>query len=212
MQTTTFVKDANSVVDRLNELKLTRDGLLRVVDTAIAGSANVTSNHANNAAGTYRYHEGTASLRDEFAGESGWIKDSNSNIEAIFNPEIGIKVVFQNVDRAGFELHLPQPNSPKKSASKRCIHTNSLFDAAAIPLTYNQRENAHIKTYYLMVSENNECVDAELSLVTDVTNAGLFNGMSERIYLNYPEWASFSPPVEHTEGSGEDFSFEISRK
>lgn len=213
MEKTKHIKDPQSVIDRLKELRLARDGLLTAVETAISASAGVTANHANNAAGTYRYHEGTAMLRDQFVGEGGWVKDSTNNIEAIFNPEIGVKVVFQNVDKACSEFIAPQPSSPKKSASKRCIETNNLFDVAAIPLTFDLYKQKKVRTYYLMASDNENEVEAELSLVTGVTDSGLFDGFAERVFLSYPDWSSPADPTEDSLGAGDnDFSFEISRK
>lgn len=213
METTNHIKDPKPVTDKLKELRLNRDGLLAAVETAVAAAAGVTANHANNAAGTYRYHEGTAMLRDRFVGENGWVKDSTKNIEAIFNPEIGVKVVFQNVDKACCEFHPPQPSSPKKSASKRCIETNNLFDLADIPLTFDAGKQEKIRTYNLMVSESGEEVNAEISLVTGVTDSGLFDGFAERVFLSHPDWYSPADQTENSsDGGDEDFSFEISRK
>lgn len=210
--TQTFQSEVN-VIRKLDELRLSRDGLIACAEAAISASADVTANHPNNSSGTYRYHEGTASLRDLFVGVDGWAKETTNNIEAIFNKEIGTRVVFKNVDRACSELHLPQPISPQKSASKRSIQTNSLFDPQAIPLTFAPVKDYGIKTYYLLVSEKDEEIYAELSLVTEVTHTGFFSGIAERVFIVSPDcYTPIEPKNSTSDGGDNENDFKISRK
>jgi hypothetical protein len=44
---------------RLEQLQLTRDGLLAVRDVAMNERANATNFHPSNAPGTFSYHHGT---------------------------------------------------------------------------------------------------------------------------------------------------------
>lgn len=205
--------DYTDIPRRLSELRLPREGLVACAETAVSASADVTSNHPNNSCGTYRYHEGTASLRDQFAGVDGWEKETTNNIEAILNKEIGVRVVFKNVDRACSELHLPQPISPQKSATKNSIQTNSLFDPEAIPLTFAPVKEYGFKTYYLLVSEQDEEIYAELSLVTQVTDAGFFSGIAERVFIVSPDcYTPIEPMGNKSDDDDNENDFKISRK
>jgi hypothetical protein len=213
MQTTQTLQSEVDIIIKLSELRLSREGLIACAEAAISASADVTSNHPNNSCGTYRYHEGTASLRDLFVGVDGWEKETTNNIEAIFNKELGIRVVFKNVDRACSELYLPQPISPQKSASKRSIQTNSLFAPDAIPLTFAPVKDYGVKTYYLLVSETDEEIYAELSLITEVTDAGFFSGISERVFIVSPDcYTPIEPKGSKSNDDDNENDFKISRK
>ena len=62
------LKELWDVDRRLQELDLVRDGLLTARDVALHESANATPFHPANAPGTFSYHHGTWSLRDQFVG------------------------------------------------------------------------------------------------------------------------------------------------
>ena len=213
MQTTETFQSEVEVINKLSALRVTREGLIACAETAISASADVTSNHPNNSRGTYRYHEGTAALRDQFSGMDGWEKETTDNVESILNKELGARIVFKNVDRACSELHLPQPISPQKSASKRSIQTNSLFEPSAIPLTFAPVKDYGIKTYFFMVSEKDEEIYAELSLVTELTHAGSFKGIAERVFIVSPDcYTPIEPKNDKSDDGDNENDFQISRK
>lgn len=213
MQTTQTIQEEVEVTSKLSELHLPREGLIACAETAISASADVTSNHPNNSCGTYRYHEGTASLRDQFVGTDGWAKETTNNIEAILNKELGVRVVFKNVDRACSELHLPQPISPQKSASKQSIQTNSLFAPSAIPSMFAPVKDYGVKTYFFMVSEKDDEIYAELSLVTKYTPTGSFGDIAERVFIVSPDcYTPIEPKGNKSDDDDNGNDFKISRK
>lgn len=213
MKITDVINTVSSADTVLAELRLTREGLCTAVEAAIEAGSTITANHPNNSYGTYKYHEGTAALRDQFVGENGWVRDSNNNIESIYNPDLGIKVVFQNVDLACNPAHIPQASTPKKAGTQRCIETNSLFQSSEIPHLYNPTEKIGTKTYYLMVSANFEEVESELTLVTELTPNGQFKNVAQRVFLSYADWyASADREYEKEEEAADDITVEISRK
>jgi hypothetical protein len=213
VQTIKIFQDEVEVTSKLSALCITREGLIACAETAISASADVTSNHPNNSRGTYRYHEGTAALRDQFSGVDGWEKETTDNVESILNKELGARIVFKNVNRACSELHLPQPISPQKSVSKRCIQTNSLFEASAIPLTFTPVKDYGIKTYFFMASEKDGEIYAELSLVTELTQAGAFKGIAERVFIVSPDYYTpINPKNDELDAGDNENDFQISRK
>lgn len=213
MQTIETFQSEVEVVNKLSALCVTHEGLIACAETAISASADVTSNHPNNSRGTYRYHEGTAALRDQFSGMDGWEKETTDNVESILNKELGARIVFKNVDRACSELHLPQPISPQKSASKRSIQTNLLFEPSAIPLTFTPIKDYGIKTYFFMVSEKDEEIYAELSLVTELTLAGSFKWIPERVFIMSPDcYTPIEPQIDKSDDGDNENDFQISRK
>jgi hypothetical protein len=81
---TNILREPWDVDRRLNEMQLTRKGLLVARDVALQESANATAFHPANAAGTFSYHHGTWALRDQFVDKK-WIEDRTDSIEAIRN-------------------------------------------------------------------------------------------------------------------------------
>ena len=69
---------------QLNQMDLSRDRLLEVRDVAMNERANATNFHPANAPGTFSYHQGTWSLRNQFVGDR-WEIDRSDGIEAIKN-------------------------------------------------------------------------------------------------------------------------------
>ena len=116
---------------RLNQLELTRQGLLTVRDVAIQERANATQFHASNAAGTFGYHHGTWGLRNEFVGER-WKIDRGDGIEAIWNEDLKIKVAFCNVDLACNDFHIPKARSDKGAGAERASGGLLFDDPSAI--------------------------------------------------------------------------------
>ncbi|NQY81659.1 MAG: hypothetical protein HRT36_01110 [Alphaproteobacteria bacterium] len=115
-QKTDVIDNDETVSEALVSMDLTVDGIQAVAERALRERSQCTSNSAANAPGTYAYHAGTRALRDVFTGANrSWEKHRDNNIEFIFNPELAIKMCFQNVDAACTE-NLPVPISGKKGS------------------------------------------------------------------------------------------------
>jgi len=110
---------------RIAEMGLSKAGLINAVRASRTASGNATALHPSNAAGTYGYHEGVASLRQEFIGKE-WVIDRKDGVETIRNDLKGLKIGFCNVDRACGDK-APKPRSDKGIASERACGP-MLFD------------------------------------------------------------------------------------
>jgi hypothetical protein len=161
---------------RLKELKLTREGLLRVRTVAIGASADATEFHPRNAAGLFAYLHGTWALRDEFV-RKGWKPDATDGVEAILHRSARIKVIFANVDMACNDAFPPKPRSEKGAGAERACSGN-LFDILPI---YVPRHGDGWATYYLMLDSEGG-VELSRPVVKDRT----FSAYIERIYLARP--------------------------
>jgi hypothetical protein len=159
---------------RLNQLDLSRKGLLTARDIAISERANATDFHPANAPGTFGYHHGTWALRNEFVGER-WIVDRSDGIEAIWNEELRTKVAYCNVDIACNDDHVPKPRSEKGAGAERASGT-PLF--GRLP-QYAPRQADGAVLYYLMVDQN-----GAVELTRPVVSGGTFIAAVERIYLS----------------------------
>jgi hypothetical protein len=160
---------------RLNQLQVTRRGLLEVRDVAMQERANATEFHPSNAPGTFGYHHGTWALRDRFVGEL-WGVDRSDGIEAIWNEELKIKIAFCNVDVACDDDRIPKPRSEKGAGAERASGT-PLF--GKLP-QYAPRQEENSQLYYLMIDPNGAA-----ELTRPVVSGGTFITAVERIYLSY---------------------------
>jgi hypothetical protein len=169
-------RESWDVDKRLAELGLTRNGLLVARDIAIQESANATSFHPANAAGTFSYHHGTWAIRHEFVGKDGWADDRVDGIEAIRNDTLKIKVAFCNVDIACNDQHWPKPRSKKGAGAERASGGGGLF--ADLP-HYAEKPSGEFALFYLMVDEQGAA-----ELTRPVVKGGTFESAVERIYLS----------------------------
>jgi hypothetical protein len=173
---TIVLRELWEIEPRLNELGLTRAGLLEARDVAIHDSANATLFHAANAAGTYSYHSGTWALRDRFVG-GDWVLDRSDGVETIRNEKLKLKVGFSNVDLACDNFQIPKPRTKKGSGAERATGAD-LFGLAGLP-QYAPKPTGEWKLYYLMVDG-----DGAAELTRPVVKRGTFSAALERIFLS----------------------------
>jgi hypothetical protein len=160
---------------RLNQMQLTRRGLLEARDVAMQERANATNFHPSNSPGTFGYHHGTWALRDRFVGDH-WDVDRSDGIESIWNEELKIKIAFCNVDLACNDDHIPKPRSEKGAGAERASGT-PLF--GRLP-QFAPRQDGTSQLYYLMIDP-----DGAAEPTRPVVSGGVFTAAIERIYLSY---------------------------
>lgn len=188
---------------RIAEMGLSKQGLINAVRAARTASGNATALHPSNAAGTFGYHEGVASLRREFIGDE-WVIDRKDGVETIRNDRKGLKIGFCNVDRACGD-NAPKPRSDKGAASERACGP-MLFDPDE--LRYFVRDDAvGLAFYYLMVDEKGRA-----ELTRPKISGKTFEGAVERIFL-LPEGDEEDTLLDlDDDGIAEDFEPKIVRK
>lgn len=176
-QPTRILKELYEVKPRLLEIGLTLSGLIRIARVARNAAANgMTPFHARNAPGTYAYHYGVFTLRDEFVPSGDWEIDRVEGIECIFNKETNKRIAFSNVDVCCNDFYEPKPKSDKGDGSKRVCEKN-LFDS--LPHFPKPVPLSGVPTFYVMVDDEGRC---ELS--QPVIEGKTFSSYVERIYLS----------------------------
>lgn len=196
------------VVPRLAQLGLRRDLLLDVVRAAVGGRRTSTPYYPLSAGGLLSWIEGTAHIRRVFV-PLGWEICRRDNIESIFHPEYGIKVVFQNAERAGDPLFDPIAVSRKGAGSARAIE---LGQGELWP-ELREKEVAEVTapTWVLFVFAVGDDVRAELSFPIAI-NDDQFDGFHERILLvQKGYWDSTEPFIDEDEPPAE-YDVTVSRK
>jgi hypothetical protein len=207
-----IVSQDYEVGSRLDQLGLSASDLVGVVHQAVAAKANFVLNHPLNAAGQLSYIYGTGALRDALRTK-GWEIDRTGNIEATYNPQTGMKIVFQNADGACEDDRDPKAISDKGTAAIKAVDVGqaSLFPEFDIE-DQEKRKRESAALWYLFVYINGDDVRAELSFPKRIEDKQ-FKGFNERIYIIKPgEWASMMPKTDDSEPPAQDFEVNVTRK
>lgn len=201
-----LIREDEDVDHRLAELGLTKAGLVRAVQVALAERNNATGLHPANAAGTFGYHHGVAAIRSEFIGKD-WVIDRRDGIEAIHNDVLDIKVSFCNVDLACGKDH-PKPRSDKGAGAERASGPTlwEHFGAGELK-SHAPKPVKGPALFYLMVDQ-----DGRAELTRPVIARRTFVAALERIFLiEEIEDDTTIMPLD-TDDIADDFEPEIIRK
>jgi len=201
------LQEVAEVEDRLNYFGVTIEELRDVVRVAVSARHEALPVHPLGAAGQLAYIHGTGALRTLFMSK-GWEKKSTDNIEAVFNSDLGVKIIYQNADRAGDPVFAPLSASPKGPGSAKVVENGQgeLFET--IKKAEQIEQTAAV--YYLFVEGHSGNVRAELSRPISI-EAEQFHGFHERIMIvQSGEWQGID--LTPDESPLPDFEIEISRK
>lgn len=204
----TVLAEELEVLPRLEQLGAPKGKLLEVVQASVAAKRRGSNNfYARNGAGQLSYQEGTAHLRRAFV-PSGWEICREDNIEAIYNPATGIKIVFQNADRAGDPLRDPLATSDKGPGSERAVDAGQYELFPEVRASEVKKSSAPV--WYLCTYAVGDDVRAELSCPKQIENKQ-FAGFHERILLvQKGDWGGID--IGTDDSSSLDFEVPVSRK
>jgi len=196
------------IVSRLDQLALRRDLLLDVVRAAVGGRRRATAFHPKSAGGLQSWIEGTGHLRRIFIPR-GWEICSRDNIESIFHAEIGIKVVFQNAERAGDSIQDPIAASKKGAGSARAVELGQYEFWPEV----KEKEVVEITatTWVLFVYADGDDVRVELSCPIAI-NEEQYDGFHERILLVTKGGWDAARPVADDDEPPAEYEVTVSRK
>jgi hypothetical protein len=198
---------------RLNSFGVSREELIAVVREVVAARSVVVEDDVAGASGQLAYIFGSRHVIKLFRSK-GWLRHRTENIESVRQPKSGITVVYQSVDLAADNIHLPLAVSGKGSGASRMIDSaqGSLFDSGlphAVPKTVEATDKG---AWFFCVSVNGDDVRAELSLPATIEGSN-FHGFLERIFiLGDGEWNKLAL-VPHGPAEGAmDFEPIVTRK
>lgn len=168
------------VKHELNALGLTKEIVTRIAEAAAAAKADTMAVEPVNAPGTNAYFKGVAATRLSLM-PLGWRPGHKGNVEATVNDELGIQMVFQNVDMACTERD-PQAISGKGSGSRKLIYDGQLdlFQRAE-----GKRKQVHgvaPRVWMICVSTADKKLRAEVSCPL-VFEGEQFEGFTKRIFV-----------------------------
>jgi len=208
--------EPNAVADRLADFRTDKHEIWEIVLAALQGRNGVNPNHADSAAGTYAYHEGVMMLGQVFRRKE-WDRPREKGIYPVVNEDLGIKIIFQNVDTATQTNRKPKPISMRKRpAVERVLDEDQPYFFEDMDKEREERvrlaqASRACQVWFLCVSEDGY---AELSRFTDL-EGGQFKKEIERIFIITAEDWDGSPDMNRSPAPDRDdemFEPEVSRK
>ncbi|WGZ92185.1 MAG: hypothetical protein QJT80_06800 [Candidatus Thiocaldithrix dubininis] len=206
------VVDTDKVPKRLLELNLNLTDLLEVIHMTLYARNTITDFDVPGSRGDAIYRKGNLFLREKFVGHGGWELATDNHLAGIIHPELGIRILVQNVVKACDEFVIPQPISEKGTSSTyiaegnlkeyQCTHLSFDFynNAEAIEQVKkaNGLDEQTVKLYYLMIDAQN---NVELSRPIIVN--GKFKDCIERLFI-YKANTDFDVTHPQTDDSNQD--------
>jgi len=202
---TIVVAGEPDVTQRLGDFNLVAESFISIGKVARAWADDASPLMPTNAPGTLAYIHGVQELRIQIIG-NGWEIDRSCNVEAVINRELGIRIAFQNVDRACDEILPPIPRSAKGKGAE-VLNGPDLFEHFGVepgPLTGVKQDG--LPTYYVMVGE-----DGSVELSHPIILNGSYEGFIERIFVHAPR-EDWERDIDPETGPVEDFDIEVSFK
>lgn len=213
------VSDAWEVRNDLRTLGLSVEAVIDIARQAAAAKAEALPVDPCSAPGTFAYIRGVRAIRLHLLLE-GWRMSRSGNVESTVNDELGVQLVFQNVDMACGERD-PQAISGKGSGSRKLIESGQqgeLFSQAkaATRASESQKRTALgvVPTVWVLcVSTEGKKLRAEVSC-PKAFEGDQFEGFSKRIFVvdeDLDPEVREETPMTDDGGSGE-FEVRIAKK
>ncbi|MBN9407518.1 MAG: hypothetical protein J0H69_00075 [Burkholderiales bacterium] len=177
-----IVKEPGAARQALAVLSLTEEIIESIADAAATAKADTMAVEPLNAPGTNAYNKGVAAKRIALLPR-GWRMSHDRGIEATVNDDLGIQLVFQNVDAACLERD-PQAVSGKGSGARKLVYEgqrqNVLFERKEE--SPQQARGAPLRVWLVCVSTSDKKLRAEVSCPL-LFEGNQFEGFSKRIFV-----------------------------
>ncbi len=209
MNSTAVYQEQYEVNNRLSEFDVTIKELQGIALAAASARNEATILHAASAAGTYSYHAGLPALRFVFIGKQGWEMTVHNGVEGISNKNLGVVLLFQNVDVACSTVD-PCPISSKGNGIAGLVNNRTGYLWSYMEEEDKVQEDTHI--WFYCVSCVDGVVKSELSRPRSIKN-GSFGMFAERIFIiKDDDWNVTSDKSNKNNSDDQDFDIRISKK
>ena len=165
---------------RLEDFGLTASQITAIATVARSFAEDASPLMPLNAPGTLAYIYGVQELRHQLVDEN-WEVDRTCGIEAVINRKVGVRIGYQNVDRACDRHFPPNPRSTKGNAAENICGPNLFEHAGVEPGPLSNVKQDGTKTYYVMVGD-----DESVELSHPIIKNGSYTQFVERIFIGRP--------------------------
>lgn len=180
---TNILEKPLEVASRLSELGLTAEELKEIAFKAVSARNEAVPVDPLFTPGMFSYIHGVRAMRTTLMLKDGWEMDRGGNMEATFHEQLGVRIYFQNVDKACSSA-IPKAIAGKGRAAKQLIEQQNLYLFPEMEAEFQARENTEV--WYFCVSVHDEEFRAELSRPRDIVG-DQFHSFIERIFIVHGE-------------------------
>ncbi len=204
-----IVSEEIEVASRLSDFGFKREGAAKICEGALHGRNLKSGLQPKTAEGLLKYIFGVEALRVVLLSSATVEYEvfSKSNIEGVFDPTNGRKLMFQMVDQA-CGSNDPQPKSKIGDGKKRLIEESRSGFLFPEWEEEERRREARVVAlsdaecwYFIMSIDDNDVVCCELSRPKSVDDEK-FDGFHERILIF--KYGEFEPSDSDRKSSGDD--------
>jgi hypothetical protein len=199
---------------RLADFGLIKPQILSIRDSARGATDDASPLMPLNAPGTLAYIYGVEALRGQLLNDE-WVIDRTLGVEAVINQRLGVRIGYQNVDRACDPVLPPMPRSDKGSGAARMCRL-PLFEHYGVVLETDEdrlpREDLQdplgdqIITYFVMVGD-----DGSVELSRPVITGRKYGDFVERIFIDRPS-EDWDTRIEPEVSPADDFDVPVTFK
>ncbi|WVT72998.1 hypothetical protein QM996_16090 [Sinorhizobium chiapasense] len=196
---------------RLADFALTLGQILAIRDSARAAADDASPLMPLNAPGTLAYIHGVGALRSQVLDDE-WMIDRTLGVEAVINRRLGVRLGYQNVDRACDADFPPMPRSSKGNGTAQLCRL-PLFEYFDIALENDADRlpdqdakdplGDQVTTYFVMVGE-----DGSVELSCPVIGNKRYAGFVERIFVDRPD-ENWEASIDPDTGPIDDFDVPV---
>ncbi|KGT77225.1 hypothetical protein MA20_21725 [Bradyrhizobium japonicum] len=186
---TAIIESPQDAKRRLADWGLAVEQILAIRDLARAAADDASPLMPLNAPGTLGYIHGVGALRGQIL-DGEWIIDRTLGVEAVINNRLGVRIGYQNVDRACDIVFPPMPRSERGNGMARLCRL-PLFEHFGVELEsdadrlpndeFQDPMGDQIVTYFVMVGE-----DGSVELSRPIIAQKKYGQFVERIFVDNP--------------------------
>ncbi len=184
-QTALIISEPPNVKHELGALGLTVDFVREVALQVAAAKAEALPVDPAGSEGIRGYLGGIRAIRLQLLLE-GWRQSRNGNVEATVNDELGVQLLYQNVDEACNESHDPEAISAKGPGSRKLVEMGLQGELFEVDRGPNQEKGSQLgvvpKVWVLCVSSTEMRLKAEVSC-PHTFQGDQYEGFSKRIFV-----------------------------
>ena len=205
-----IVTNPTQVTDELTELGLNRELVIKVA-RAVAGARaeSLPNADASNASGLLAYISGVRHTRLELLVK-GWRVDRSRGVERTVNDELGIQILFQNVDKACGE-DSPRAISDKGPVVREIVDEGQMELFSKPTIKSANLLGCEPQVWLLCVSVDDDYICAEVSCPESFEGKN-FSGFAKRIFVYCDPIEAINLPDSDFENVDDDIDVLVTKK
>jgi hypothetical protein len=184
-----IVSDPVDAANEIAQFGLSLAVVQKVARVASAGRASALDIDVAFAPGMLAHIQGNRQIRRELLPR-GWRIGRLNNVESVINDDLGVQIVFQNVDRACELSYSPQAISGKGAGARQLVQAGLQAELFEKPVAIDSSKESSVTSqrgviptvWMFCVSDNGNRLRAELSK-PDNFEGNQFGKFSRRIFV-----------------------------